>query len=265
MPDDSDPCPNNPDTTCSSQICGTTTITGDGSTFAGDSCQYEYNGANPVRCPDGTYAPTSADCPSRGTGSDAGSGGGGGGGGGGGSGGGGGQEATLEPAAPSLGTAQATVEGCAAAKPGYTNIMDEAKKAAGRLSLQIAVQSGQVPGALGLMSCVGDENRDGKIRPTSITITIDEAAVSRVIADRRGTRKQTEYMHLFAEVLLHEYRHAYDCANEQYREEPTARELERLENNADNFASENYRELFGTTRPLHITYNHAEHGNPDCI
>ena len=40
---------------------------------------------------------------------------------------------------------------------------------------------------------------------------------------------------------------------------------ERLENNADSFASENYRALFGTTRPLHTSYNHAADGNPDCI
>ena len=30
MTDDNDPCPNNPDPTCSRQMCGTTTITGDG-------------------------------------------------------------------------------------------------------------------------------------------------------------------------------------------------------------------------------------------
>ena len=266
MPDDSDPCPNNPDTTCSSQKCGTTTITGDGSTFAGDSCQYEYNGANPVRCPDGTYAPTSADCPTGGTGSDAGSGGGSDGGGGG-SGAGGGREATPEPAAPPpLGTAQATVEGCAAAKPNYRSYMDMAKDAAHRKKLSIVVRSGPLPERVaGLLACYGEDNGQGRLEPSSITMTIDEAAISDAVARRRGTRKQTEYMHLFAEVLLHEYKHAYDCATGRFPSDPKDPRHFDLEIGAQRMASADYRELFGTTSPEHRDYNHAEHGNPDCI
>ena len=263
MTDDNDPCPNNPDPTCSRQMCGTTTITGDGGRWTGSDCVYEYNGGVP--CPDGTYPLTHTGCSTRGTDSDSDTGSGRGGGGSGG--GGGGRDATPEPAAPALGTAQTTVEGCAAAKPGYSNIMDEAKAAAAALNppLQIAVVSGQVAGGLGLMSCLGKDNGRGRIRPTSITITVDEATISSTVAGRRGTKEQTEYMHVFAEVLLHEYRHAYDCAKEQYSVKPTDVEREILENNADSFASENYRALFGTTRPLHLGYNHDDHGNPDCI
>ena len=46
---------------------------------------------------------------------------------------------------------------------------------------------------------------------------------------------------------------------------PTRKDYERLELNADNSARMNYRDLFGTWAPLHPLYNHAMHGNPDCI
>lgn len=115
------------------------------------------------------------------------------------------------------------------------------------------------------MSCLGKDNGRGRIRPTSITITVDEATISSTVAGRRGTKEQTEYMHVFAEVLLHEYRHAYDCAREQYPADPKDPYYDVLEHNAESFASENYRALFGTTSPLHAGYRHADHGNPDCI
>ena len=266
LPDNSDPCPDNAATTCTSQKCGTTTITGDGSSFTGASCQYEYNGANPVQCPDGTYAPTSADCSTRGTGSDGTGGGGGSGGGNGGGGGGGSQEATPAPAPPSLAAAQGNVEACAAAKPDYESIIDEAEEAAKLRGLEIVVVSGPLPrNQLGYLACTGPRNMHGNIRPRLIQITIDEAKISRSVAARRGTSRQTEYMHLFAEVLLHEHKHAYDCAEERMPTRPTRKDYERLERNADNSARLNYRDLFGTWAPLHPLYNHAMHGNPDCI
>ena len=265
LPDNSDPCPDNPATTCTSQKCGTTTITGDGSSFTGASCQYEYNGANPVQCPDGTYAPTSADCSTRGTGSDGTGGGGGSGGGNGGGGGGGSQEATPAPAPPSLAAAQGNVEACAAAKPGYRNVMDMAKEEAGRRGLRIVVESGPLEGILGYTVCRGSVNWHGNIRPSSITVTIDETNIRRNVAELRGTRKQTEYMHLFAEVLLHEYQHAYDCVLEQWRAEPTEKDWEWLEITADGVARANYQELFGAKSPSHPFYNHAKDGDPDCI
>ena len=266
LPDNSDPCPDNPATTCTSQKCGTTTITGDGSSFTGASCQYEYNGANPVQCPDGTYAPTSADCSTRGTGSDGTGGGGGSGGGNGGGGGGGSQEATPAPAPPSLAAAQGNVEACAAAKPGYRNVMDMAKEEAGRRGLRIVVESGPLPGnTMGYLSCRGREAWDGRIDPSSITMTIDEANIRRAVASRRGTSRQTEYMHLFAELLLHEYQHALDCAIGRLPVRTDGRLPDYFEFSAERAASRDYRELFGTTSPKHEDYNHTEHGSPDCI
>lgn len=98
-----------------------------------------------------------------------------------------------------------------------------------------------------------------------MTMTIDEAAISDTVAERRGTSKQTEYMHLFAEVLLHEYKHAHDCAIGRFPSDPNHPRHSDLEFGARSVASQNYRKLFGTTSPEHRDHNHAEHGNPDCI
>ena len=65
--------------------------------------------------------------------------------------------------------------------------------------------------------------------------------------------------------LGREHKHAYDCAEERMPTRPTRKDYERLELNADNSARMNYRDLFGTWAPQHPLYNHAMHGNPDCI
>lgn len=236
MPDDSDPCPKNPDPTCSSQICTTTTITENGRSSTSEQCHYEYS----VQCPDGTYQPTYSDCGStRGTDSDADTGGGGGGGGG--SGQNGGNSASNGSPTPGVSIDQdaEVVKDCAASasRGGPPDLFSQVSVLAyQRMGNAVPVSYGSLagggPNALGYTAWGGG----------NISITLDPATIEAHADARPGGRS---YWHEFAEVLFHEYHHAYDmlncnCGNPHERFEPRMTESQyetHTQNKAEGAAS----------------------------
>ena len=225
--DDSDECPDDPSPTCTREKCGTTTITGDGRRWTGEDCAREYNGAHGVQCPDGTYEPTYADCGStRGTDSDSGTGGGRGGGGGSGGSGGSGQNGGngASNASPALGVNidqdAGVVKDCAASasRGGPPDLFSQVS------ALAYERMGNAVPLSYGSLAHHGPTTMGyTKREKGKVSITLDPVRIAENAINRPGDRSD---WHEFAEVLFHEYHHAYDmlncnCGNPHERFEPS--------------------------------------------
>ena len=165
---------------------------------------------------------------------------------------------------PSVAAAKRKVEGCIAGKSGR-KVIDDVKEQAGRLDVPITVSSGGVSGGLGLTRCIGLVGLRGNVVPNKISITMDEQSISKVVNERHGTRQQTEYTHLFATVLLHEYYHAKDCIEGERPIKPTKYQHEMAEGRAENSSNVDYQTFFGVRSPLDAAYDHGTDGDPECI